>query len=165
MVDKAYAVAGPSRTARRFGFGVAAAINIALLYAVNGWPGWSAVPFLTDATSQVIPLVNLSLIAGLAVNLAYLAYDAVWFRRLGELATSGIGMVSLVVIWRVFPFAFTDAAVDWPLVVRSVLFVAIAGSALAMVVQALSLVRTSIVDDDPALPLAGGSQPARHRTP
>jgi len=46
-------------------------VNAALLFVLNGQPGWQALPFLTSATSQVLGLVNLSLAVGLAVNLVY----------------------------------------------------------------------------------------------
>lgn len=36
----------PAVAARRFGYVVAVLVNLALLYAVNAWPGWDALPFL-----------------------------------------------------------------------------------------------------------------------
>jgi hypothetical protein len=38
-------------------------------------------PFLTSAITHVLGLVNLSLAAGLAVNLVYLAYDPPWLNH------------------------------------------------------------------------------------
>ena len=54
---------------RRVGYLIAVVVNAALLFVLNGQPGWQEVPFLTSATSQVLGLVNLSLAVGLAVNL------------------------------------------------------------------------------------------------
>ena len=53
---------------RRAGYLVAIVVNAALLFILNGQPGWQALPFLTSATSQVLGLVNLSLAVGLAVS-------------------------------------------------------------------------------------------------
>jgi hypothetical protein len=130
----------PSAGARAFGHLVAITINLVLLSLVNGRPGWRAVPFLTDATPQVLWLVNTSIVAGVAANATYLFYDAPWWKAWGELVTSAVGLATLVRLWDVFPFAFADPSVDWPLVVRVVLGVSIAGTAIGIVVQGVTLV-------------------------
>jgi hypothetical protein len=131
----------PSVAARRTGYLVAAAIHAVLLYLVNIHPGWAAIPVLTPDAARVIGLLNLSLVLGLVVNLVYAVYDPRWLTALGSVATTGVGLAVLVWIWRVFPFAFDDASVHWPLVVRVVLGVAIAGSAIGVAVQCVTLVR------------------------
>lgn len=108
---------------------------------LNGQPGWQALPFLTSDAGQVLGLVNLSLAAGLAVNVIYLACDPPWLKSLGDLVTAGIGLVVAVRIWQVFPFAFHGSAAWWSAAVRGLLAVAIAGSAISVVVQAASLTR------------------------
>jgi hypothetical protein len=133
------AQARPSAGARRTGYVFAIAISTALLIVLNGWPGWQALPFLTDAAGQVMWLVNLSVAAGLAANLVYLAYDPPWLKALGDLATTGIGLAAAIRIWQVFPFSFHGSA--WPVTVRALLIVAIAGSCIALVVQAVLLAR------------------------
>jgi hypothetical protein len=82
----------PRPAGRRVGYLIAVVVNAALLFVLNGQPGWQDVPFLTSATSQVLGLVNLSLAVGLAVNLVYLAYDPPWLKSLGDLLTAGIGL-------------------------------------------------------------------------
>jgi hypothetical protein len=56
----------PARWARRFGYTLAVLINLAILYVINVFPGWDAVPFLTDATPRVLMLLNVSMLAGLS---------------------------------------------------------------------------------------------------
>ena len=129
----------PSAGARRAGYGVAAVINAALLFVLNGWPGWQAIPFLTSSTDQVLWLVSLSLAAGIAANLVYMVNDASWLRSLGDLATTGIGLAAAIRIWQVFPF---DLSSGWSTAVRALLVVAIAGSCIALVVQIVSLARS-----------------------
>ena len=131
----------PSAAARRVGYLVGIVVDAALLFVLNGQPGWQALPFLTSDTSQVIGLVNLSLAVSLAVNAVYLFYDPPWLKSLGDLITAGIGLAVAIRIWQVFPFTFQGSAAWWSTAVRVLLFVVIAGSAISIVVQAVSLAR------------------------
>ncbi len=130
----------PSPAARRAGYVVAVLVNAALLYLVNVAPGWQAVPFLTEATEQVIGVVNLSLWAGVVANLAYLAADPRWLRALGELVTTVISLVVMVRMWQVFPFAFGDAGY-WRVLFRLALGVGIFGATVGALAQLVTLAR------------------------
>lgn len=126
-------------SARRTGYIVALVINGAVLYAVNVWPGWQALPFLTDETAQVLGLVNLSLIVGMFTNAVYVIVDSPRVKALGDLLVLGIGLAILVVVWQVFPFAF-PAGFDWTLVVRILIVLSMVGSIIAIIVQLMILV-------------------------
>jgi hypothetical protein len=126
---------------RRVGYVIAALFNATLLYLVNVWPGWRAVSFLTQDTRQVLGLVNLSLAVGLVANLVYLAKDGPRLKALGDLVTTGIGLVVMVRIWQVFPFDFAGWSTDWSGLVRVLLAVGIVGSVIGIAVQLISLVR------------------------
>jgi hypothetical protein len=128
----------PSAGARRAGYGLAIVFSTALLIVLNGSPGWEAISFLTSDTTQVLWLVNLSLAAGIAANLVYLAYDPPWLKSLGDLATTGIGLAAAIRVWQVFPF---DLSSGWSTAVRVLLVIAIAGSCIALVVQIVTLAR------------------------
>lgn len=136
--------ARPSVAARRIGYVFAAAVLAAIWSMVNVWPGWEVVPFLTQRTGDVVWTVNLSLLAGLIANLVYVAYDHVWFKALGDLVTSAIGLVPAVLLWRVFPFDFSGYSFDWAIVVRVVVMVGIVGGILAVLVQIGTLVRLAV---------------------
>jgi hypothetical protein len=129
----------PSVGARRTGYAIGAVINALFLYLINGWPGWQSLPFLTDETPRVLALVNASLVISVAVNLAYLAYDAPWFTAAGGTLTVGVGLAVLIRIWQVFPFAF-GGTFDWARLIRVVLVVGIIGSLIGLVVQAVQTV-------------------------
>ncbi len=131
----------PTVAARRTGYAVAAIINAAMLYAINVWPSWQAVPFLTEETRQVLWPVDLSVGAGVFVNLVYLAYDPEWLRSLGELVTTLISLAVLIRISLVFPFDFRGYSFDWSLLVRPVLIMAAVGTAIAAIVNFVSFVR------------------------
>ena len=130
-----------SVAARRVGYVIAALCGATLLYLVNAWPGWQAAPFLTGETRQVLGLVNLSLAVGLVANLVYVLHDGPRLKTLGDLLTTGVGLLVLVRIWQVFPFDFGSWSTDWSWLVRVMLGLGIAGSAIAIVVQFISLLR------------------------
>ncbi|HEX5198845.1 MAG TPA: hypothetical protein VFW27_02795 [Actinoplanes sp.] len=133
-----------SRTpvARRAGYAIAVLVNTLLIYLINVWPGWDVLPFLTAGMTRVLPLINLSLVAGVAVNLVCLAHDARWLVAAGSLVTTSIGLAATVRMWQVFPFDFA-AGSPWPAVVRVLLIVAMAGSVIGIGVQIVTLLRAA----------------------
>lgn len=133
--------ARPGPAGRRIGYAVAIAVNVVLFLLVNVWPTWRILPFLTEATLDVLPLVNLSLIAGVVVNVLNLLLDLAWVRTVGELVTSVIALIATIRIWDVFPFAFGDTGFDWELLTRVILGIAIGGTVISIIVQVVILVR------------------------
>jgi hypothetical protein len=126
------------RAVRRFGYVVAALVNALMLFAVNRWPGWDAVPFLTDDTEQVLPWVNASIVTGLVVNLLYLGYDRRWFRSLGDVVTTAVSTTAMLRIWDVFPL---DLSEGWETVARVLLALGLAGTLIAFAVALVAFVR------------------------
>lgn len=122
---------------------VSVLVNLLLLWLVTGWPGWQVVPFLTAETQKVIPLVVFLLLAGVVVNLVNVVLDVAWIKALGEMITSVIALVVLVRFWEVFPFEFGGSDIDWALVARVVIAVAVFGCVVSIVVQIVVLVRTA----------------------
>jgi hypothetical protein len=102
----------PAPAARRFGYTVAAAVNVVLLYLINVRPGWDAVPFLAPDTTLVLGLVNASLIVGLVVDAVQIVHDPPWIVALGSVTTTAVGIAVLVRLWQVFPFDVAGATVD-----------------------------------------------------
>lgn len=129
-------------SSRRLGYAIGVMVNAALLYAGNVWPGWWVLPFLTEDTRQVIGIVNISLIAGMVANFACLLVDRPWMKALADLVTLGIGLLVLAQLWLIFPFDFGGYTVDWALVARVVLVLAMAGSVIGIIVQIVALVRS-----------------------
>jgi len=118
----------------RAGHAVAVGVNLALLYVVNIWPGWDAVPFLTADTIRVIGVVNASLWVSAVAETTYVITASTWWRALGDAVTTGVGLAAAVRIWQVFPF---DLSSGWDVVVRVLLGIAIVGS-VAGIVAAIS---------------------------
>lgn len=130
-----------SVAARRAGYIIAIVFNATMLYVVNVWPGWQAVPFLTEDTRQVLGLVNLSLAVGILANVAYLIHDGPRLKALGDLATTGIGLAVLVRLWQVFPFDFRSWSYDWSFLVRILLVMGIVGASIGILVGFAMLLR------------------------
>ena len=119
---------------RRAGYLVAVIVNAMLLYAINSWPGWESVPFLTDDTTRVLGWVNASVVASLVANSIYLVADPPRLKALGDLAVNGVGLYALIRIWQVFPFDFADeSTVPWALIARTVLVVSIIGTIIGII--------------------------------
>lgn len=138
----------PTVAARRSGYGVAITINAVLLYAINVSPGWDVVPFLTADTTHVLGWVNASIVAGIIANSLYLLVDRRWFKALGEIVVTAIGLVALARLWRVFPFAFDDEGVPWHLIVRWVLGIGMVGSVIGMIANLVPFLRGNVSPDD-----------------
>jgi hypothetical protein len=129
----------PSVAARRFGYVVAVLVNATMLYLVNVWPGWDAVPFITDEMTAVLGLVNASILVGIAANLVYVVNDTKSVRGLGELITTAVGLVAMIRIWQVYPFDFAGYSFDWDVVVRVLLVLGMVGSVIGLVAKLVSL--------------------------
>ncbi|MCV2394112.1 hypothetical protein OEB99_07325 [Actinotalea sp. M2MS4P-6] len=133
----------PSPAARRFGYVVAIAVNLVMLGLIVVWPGWQAVPFLTEATTEVLPAVEAQLWTSIAVNVVWILADPRWLRALGETVTSAVGLAAAVRILTVFPFAFEDGT-SWATLARFVLWIAVVGSAIGVLVNAGRVIRALV---------------------
>lgn len=129
----------PPRAARRVGYAVGAFVNGVLLWLVNVAPGWQAVPFLTSDFTDVLGLVNASIVAGLLAHVLYLVVDPPWLRSAGDLVVTSVGLVATVAVLRSFPFTFAGQSFDWEPVVRVLLWLGIVGSAIGIVAALVTL--------------------------
>jgi hypothetical protein len=133
--------ARPPRAARRAGYAISGAVNLLLLWLLNGDPGWSGLPLLTDGFADVIGLVNASLVVGLALNLGYLAVDPPWFRRLGDAVSAVFGCVILARMWSVFPFDLGSWE-GWEPALRILLALGTVGAAIAVIANLVGMFRS-----------------------
>jgi hypothetical protein len=128
------------RQGARAGYVAAAAVNGILLWLIHVWPGWDAVPFLTADFELVLWLVDLSLVVAIVLNLVYLVRDPRWLTAAGAVVTLVVGLAGAVRMLQVFPFDFGGSDF-WPMVVRILLWVGIAGSVIGIVANVGTLVR------------------------
>jgi len=129
------------RADRRIGYTAAVVVNALVLGAVNRWPGWDAVPFLTDDTRLVLGWVNASIVVGLVANLVYAVADPPRLRAFGDGVQNVVGLAALVRIWQVFPVDLPQDGFDWGLLARWVLAVGMFGSVVGLLVALVRLVR------------------------
>lgn len=130
----------PRAASRRVGYVVAVAVNALMLYLLNRNPGWQSVPFLTDAMTWVIGVVNLSITAGLVANLVYVVWDPTWLKALGDLATTCAGVLAMLRIWQVWPFDF-PAGTPWDLLAHVALGLGLVGGAIGIIESTVRYVR------------------------
>lgn len=128
-------MASSTSAARRVGYLIAAGVNAVLIWIVNVWPGWEAVPFLTPEAAEVIQLVNLSLVLGILTNVVYAVWDAAWVKALGDVVTTSIALAVTIRTLQVFPFDFGDSAVDWSLWARVGLWFFVVVLSIALIAQ------------------------------
>lgn len=128
------------RQGTRAGYVAAAVVNGILLWLIHVWPGWDAVPFLTEDFEIVLWLVDLSLVVAIVLNLVYLVSDPRWLTAAGAVVTLAVGLAGAVRMLQVFPFDF-DGSDVWPMVVRILLWVGIVGSGIGIVANVGTLVR------------------------
>ena len=127
--------AGSVRTrGRRAGYAGSVVVNLILLWLINGWPGWDAVPFLTPSTVLVIGAVNASVISRIVADAVNLVLDLPRVRALGDIVSIGFGLFALLRIWQVIPL---DVTHGWEIVARVVLVLGFVGSAVG-ILEALS---------------------------
>jgi hypothetical protein len=130
--------ARPGRTARSGTYGGGIVVNVVMLVLINAWPGWEAVPFLTDRAPEVLGIVNASLVVAIVVNVLLSAADPPRFKALTDLAITGVGIAAIVQIWQVFPFEVLGTT--WETVIRVLLVVALVGSGIAILSGLVRLV-------------------------
>jgi hypothetical protein len=131
-----------SPATRRAGYAIAIAVNAALLYVVHNLQEWDVVTWLTDDFDRALPLIRMSLIAAIVVNAAFLLWDIGWFRSFGQIVTAGFSLVATARLLQVFPFDFSAYDFPWETLTRIVLMIGIVGTALAIVVESVRLLRT-----------------------
>lgn len=131
----------PSATARRAGYVGTVVFDALGLAAVNWWPGWDVLPFLTTDTERVVGWVNASIVVHLVLFAAYVVWDPRGLRALGEIVTSAVGVVVTTRVWQVYPFDTADDWSGWGLVVHLLLGLGVVGSAIGVISGLVHLVQ------------------------
>jgi hypothetical protein len=124
---------------RRAGYVIAAVINLAVCFLANVSPGWQVVPFLTDATADLLPLFNLVVLAQVAANLAYAVFDSTGLRRVLEVPLTALSLALAIRVLVVFPFAFDVEGLT--VLARFIAWIALIGTFVALIVNTVLLIR------------------------
>lgn len=132
-------------TTRRIGYAVGVAVDVGLLWLTHHLLAWDVLPFLTSDWNLVVPIITVSVGASMIANACYLFYDATWFKSLTEIAVLGAAIAATVRLLEVFPFDFTVTAIDWTGLGRTLLVLAVAGSAIGMLAAGGRFMRSTVV--------------------
>ncbi|MFP4073529.1 MAG: hypothetical protein ACLFVZ_05785 [Actinomycetota bacterium] len=124
---------------RRTGYAVTILFNLALLLVVINLLEWDVFPWLTDDFSTVVPWIGFSLVASIALNLAYLSQDSRPLRSFGQMVLNLIGIVVISQVFRVFPFDFSQYSFNWEVVVRLLLALAMLGAGIGVITETVKL--------------------------
>jgi hypothetical protein len=125
---------------RRFGYGVAVVINVAMLIVVQQILGWGWLPFLTDEFAEVVPWISMSLIASIVANLVYQFNDTTTVKSTGQILVNLISIFVTLQMLLVFPFDFSAYTFSWEIVVRVVLVLAMVGAGVGALTEVIKLV-------------------------
>lgn len=128
--------------ARRAGYVVSIVINVAMLVIVQNLLELGWLPFLTDEFAEVVPWISLSLIASIAANVIYQIDDSQIVKSVGQIAVNLISVWVTYTVLTVFPFDFSVYQFDWEIVTRVVLILAIVGTGIGVLIEAIKLVST-----------------------
>lgn len=126
---------------RRSGYAIAIVVNVAFIFLINEWPGWSSVVLLTDETETVVPILNAALVISIVVNAIYLIADPRWLRAIGDAVTAAVSFIVILVALRVFPFDFTDYSFDWAMLVQVMLGVGLIGCLVGVIANLVTFTR------------------------
>lgn len=130
----------PGPVARRVGYLIAIAVDVVVIWLVFVSPGWEAVPFLTDRTIDVLPVVTAAVLVSILVNLVWLVVDPLWLHAFGDGVNAVMGVVVTGGVLSVFPFSFDDDQ-PWEAFARVILVVGLVGASIAVVVNLIMVIR------------------------
>ncbi len=130
----------PTLSSRRSnGYLAAILVNAVLLYVANNLLGWGFPRFLTSDFGRVLWIINLSLVATIIVNFAYLGFDGNWFKSATQIGLNALTLTVSVRMYQVFPFDFSSYQFDYTAIARIVIILTIVGTLAAMIVELVKL--------------------------
>jgi len=121
------------RLEARVGYVIAVVVNAVLLFLINVSPGWQTFSWITDSFTQVLVLLNVSIVANLVANLVYVFYDARRFKAVVQAILLTISLAVTIRILDVFPFDFSAYSFNWAALVRVLLIIGIVGSGIGII--------------------------------
>ncbi len=109
----------PPSTRRRIRVGDTGIVAVALLILLNFFPGWRAMPFLTDGMVLAIGMVDLVLAVIIICNVIYQLSDSPAVHAGVHLVMAVALMPFFITLMRTFPFALSGSL--WPRIVQDLL--------------------------------------------
>ncbi|MGJ7028368.1 MULTISPECIES: hypothetical protein [Methanothermobacter] len=123
-------------------FIAASLANMVVLYIVNSIMGWN-LSFIDPSFATLIPLINLVVAAGLAVNLVFIFFRKQWLWSFTQIILNTLGYLMVSSLYSVFPFTFRNIYIFYS--VRFALLIAMIVMAVAVFLHGLKFVLKFIV--------------------
>lgn len=86
--------------------------NLIFLYIFNNLLNWH-IYFVTNSFSEVLWIVNLSIIVSIIGNALLVVYDPVRFRHLVKIIINIVSFAAVYLVYEVFPFNFYNSFYNW----------------------------------------------------
>ena len=147
MTNEKHAAANTTPIASRVGYAIAVGVNLVLLFVVNNLLAWGWVPFLTEDFERLLPIVDLSLVVGAGVNVAFIFYNAPWFRSVGQIVQNAVSILVIIATLKIFPFDFSPYSFDWATFARTGLILVGVAIGIGTIVEVVKLVRAAFPGD------------------
>lgn len=128
---------------RRAGYIAAVAVNAIILWVANSLLGWGWPPFLTADFDRLLPWIDASLAATIAVNLLWAWRDPAWFRHLGQISLNLLNIIVVVRTWQIFPLDFSHYWTGWEVLARMAIAVGFFGLIIDTITRTVALGRTA----------------------
>jgi len=112
--------------------------SVIALVLINSYPLWQPLTsgVVTEAWPRILWAADLSLVIQICGSLILLFWRPRWLRNLLELVFAAAGLLSVAVLYAVFPLDFSDLVGGWlNTVVRLILILGIAGTAIGVIVN------------------------------
>jgi hypothetical protein len=113
--------------------------NVIVFIVVNKLDDWN-VRFITDAFPGVLWALNFSLISQIAANAVLVFFHPRFLHYAAKVALGVISLLALIILVTVFPFDFSYISNWIGTMVRIALYIGLAGTAIAIVVDSFRLV-------------------------
>lgn len=133
-----------TRTQRRAGYLATIVANGIVLLIANNLLAWGWFSWLTEDFDEVLPWINISILASILVNAIFVLYDEEWFKTTCELVTIGLSLLATAQMLRVFPFDFSAYSWNWEATVRILLILAIVGMSAGFIANTVKLIQSIV---------------------
>ncbi|MDI6643592.1 MAG: hypothetical protein QME14_00915 [Methanobacteriaceae archaeon] len=114
-------------------------VNIIFLYIVNNLLNWN-LSFIAPSFSEVLSILNISIIANIMANIGFLVYQRGWFRSIVQIILNLIGFIVAYTLYTVFPFTFQSIWVTYALLL--ILIIGMVGLVISSIYEILRLILT-----------------------
>jgi len=120
-------------------FIVAIIVNIIFLYIVNNLLNWN-LSFIAPTFSEVLFVLNISIIANIIANIGFLVYQKGWFRSIAQIILNVISFIVFYTLYTVFPFTFQSIWVTYALLL--ILIIGMVGLFISTIYEIVRLILT-----------------------